>query len=285
MKLKSLATRFQGKSIVMVGEPKTPGRPKGAKPLLYTANSVNSKSAKDFIKKKIVSEEISDMEVINGKGSKRYLISRDLNRFRVLTIQRLEQQKHLEFLVNKMNGLLDSGSKEKPEKVASRIKKVIDTIDASSWMSVTVVDKKLHLKINKSKLKGLLYLNGCHVIETSLPEDDIIPKRLMELFKEHKNMKSAFHNKSLSVPNKAIMTEQANQIIRGHGVILMLAYTIHRHLKKAWQSLNISPEDAINQLSTICALKSEDHHFIPTLNPSTQKLFEALKIKPPKKLP
>ena len=77
---------------------------------------------------------------------------------------------------------------------------------------------------------------------------------------------------------------------RGHVLVVMLAYLIRRDLSQAWISLDVTVEEGLNQLQTLCSteIKIDGKGSclrIPTPNPATLPLFKALNIQMPKLLP
>jgi hypothetical protein len=77
---------------------------------------------------------------------------------------------------------------------------------------------------------------------------------------------------------------------RGHVLVVMLAYLIRRELSRAWTSLDVTVEEGLHQLQTLCAteMKVEGGGSclrIPTPGMAATALLKALKICLPKALP
>lgn len=77
---------------------------------------------------------------------------------------------------------------------------------------------------------------------------------------------------------------------RGHVLVVTLAYLIRRYLSRAWTTLDVTIEEGLNQLQTLCATEiSVDGGAsclrIPTPSPSSLALLKALNIQLPKLLP
>jgi hypothetical protein len=77
---------------------------------------------------------------------------------------------------------------------------------------------------------------------------------------------------------------------RGHVLVVMLAYLIRRDLSQAWTSLDLTVEEGLNQLQTLCATEISLHGGgsclrIPTPSPASLPLLKALHIHLPKLLP
>jgi hypothetical protein len=77
---------------------------------------------------------------------------------------------------------------------------------------------------------------------------------------------------------------------RGHVLVVMLAYLIRRELSRAWSSLDVTLEEGLHQLQTLCSteIRVEDGGSclrIPTLSESSRALLKALDIGLPHALP
>ena len=70
----------------------------------------------------------------------------------------------------------------------------------------------------------------------------------------------------------------------------MLAYLIRRELSQAWTSLDVTVEEGLHQLQTLCSIEVKvtgggSCLRIPTPSPAAAALLQALKIHLPEALP
>lgn len=78
---------------------------------------------------------------------------------------------------------------------------------------------------------------------------------------------------------------------RGHVFVVMLAYLIIRRLRDAWAGFDLTVEEGLEQLATICSMevtvKDQNAHCqkIPRPRQQSRELLEALQIKLPEALP
>ena len=77
---------------------------------------------------------------------------------------------------------------------------------------------------------------------------------------------------------------------RGHAVVVMFAYAIIRELHRAWGHLDLTVEEGISHLATLCAMdmRVQGHEpfcRIPTPRESSQRLLEAVGAHLPDALP
>ena len=74
---------------------------------------------------------------------------------------------------------------------------------------------------------------------------------------------------------------------RGHALVVMLAYLIVQRLCRLWQTVELTLEDAINELSTLCLtdLQVDGKRIVgrvPEPRPIVRKLLSLAKIELPK---
>ena len=77
---------------------------------------------------------------------------------------------------------------------------------------------------------------------------------------------------------------------RGHVLVVMLAYLIRRELSHAWTSLDVTVEEGLHQLQTLCSIEVKVTEGgsclrIPAPSPAAAALLGALKIRLPEALP
>ena len=77
---------------------------------------------------------------------------------------------------------------------------------------------------------------------------------------------------------------------RGHALVVMLAYLIIRELRRAWGHLNLTVEEGVAQLTTLCALEirvqgQEPFWRVPKPRGLSQRLLEAVGVQVPDVLP
>ena len=77
---------------------------------------------------------------------------------------------------------------------------------------------------------------------------------------------------------------------RGHVLVLMLAYLIRRELSRAWAGLNVTVEEGLAQLATLCAMEVKVEGGasclrIPTPRDTSAALLKAASVRAPQAPP
>src|SRR5665647_2593001 len=84
--------------------------------------------------------------------------------------------------------------------------------------------------------------------------------------------------------------EEAEEHTRGHVLAVMLAYLIRRELSQAWQGLNVTVEEGLAQLATLCSMEVKVEGGasclrIPTPRDGSVALLKAASVRAPEVLP
>ncbi|MCG2711961.1 MAG: transposase [Candidatus Omnitrophica bacterium] len=138
--------------------------------------------------------------------------------------------------------------------------------------------------------KKNLYLDGCYVIKTDLSESAADKQTVHDRYKELAQVEQAFRDcKTVSLEVRPVFV-RSKKSTQGHVLVVMLAYMIIRKLRQAWANLDMTVEEGLKQLSTLCSAEIKiDKKYsclkIPIPRKESQTLLQALKIKLPSALP
>ena len=77
---------------------------------------------------------------------------------------------------------------------------------------------------------------------------------------------------------------------RGHALIVMLSYIVVKYLTESWKELDLTVEEGIKQLSTLCLNEvtlgdNGKFYKVPEPRDMTKKLLKAVEIKLPDVIP
>ncbi len=83
---------------------------------------------------------------------------------------------------------------------------------------------------------------------------------------------------------------RTGQSTRGHVFVVMLAYQIRREFERAWAQFDLTVEEGLDSLATLCTTKitfgaGKELLRVPTPREQSRQLFEALDIQPATVLP
>ena len=135
-------------------------------------------------------------------------------------------------------------------------------------------------------------LDGCYALKTDLPIEDVPAQTVHDRYKDLAQVEQAFRTcKTGHLEVRPIYVRKESRT-RGHVFIVMLAYLVRRQLAKGWRDLDVTVEEGLKKLSTLCAVEHEIDGrqtggmlSVPQPRSSIAQLFSALAITPPSALP
>jgi len=144
--------------------------------------------------------------------------------------------------------------------------------------------------VDEEKLEEVSRLDGCYVIKTDLPESAADKQVVHDRYKDLANVEWAFRTSktaNLEVRPVYVRTEENT---RAHVLVVMLAYSVVRTLARAWADLDITVEEGLDHLKTLCAMEIRTPAGgsclrIPEPRDTSQALLQALDLHIPEALP
>jgi transposase len=251
-----------------------------------TKPQIRSLIKKGHIQLDLFGKDVFEVEV-NGV---RYVLRRNPIRADEVMQSRLDKQRTIEKLVDQKNLYL----KEHPRAgVATAVKQTIDRIKRlklDKWMQVQAEKRSLSLQIDKDVLKDESCLDGCYVIKTDLPKNAADKQIVHDRYKDLALVEKAFRNSKTTFLEVRPIFVRTEKSTRGHVLVVMLSYMIIRKLQQAWREFDLTAEEGIEQLITLCSMemKIKDQGSclkIPRPREQSRKLLKALKIEMPIVLP
>ena len=159
----------------------------------------------------------------------------------------------------------------------------------SGFITIEVTDRVLTVTINEKALKEESHLDGCYVIRSNLPVDQVNMDTIHQRYKDLANVEWAFRTmKSDTIELRPVHVRKKPRT-RAHVFIAMLSYIIEKHLREKWNDLNVTVEEGISELSSINSMEIQvgavKYNQIPQARDIGSKLLNALSIKLPEAIP
>jgi hypothetical protein len=223
-------------------------------------------------------------------GGVRYVLRRNPLRADELSASRADKKASVERLQETLNRYLTEHPRAKASTAERTVRAKIAQLKLKDWLAVEVEGRSLKLAVNQSELDDISRLDGCYVLKTDLPESAATKQVIHDRYKDLAEVEQAFRNcKTAHLETRPIYVRTADHT-RGHVLVVMLAYLIRRELSQAWISLDLTVEEGLHQLQTLCSTEiSLDGGGsclrIPSPSPATLPLLKALHIQIPKLLP
>lgn len=219
----------------------------------------------------------------------RYVLRRNPLRAQQIAQTRKEKKATIEKLCKKKNTYLAEHPRATVSVALKEVKDKIEQLKIDAWLNVEATERTLESQEDTEALEAAGKLDGCYVIKSDLPQEvnkQIIHDRYRDLAKVEK----AFRTCKTTLLEMRPWHVHCEQSTRGHALVVMLSFLIIRHLEEAWSDYDLTVEEGLAQLGTLCStqLLTKDGsscHRIPTPRKISSKLLQAANVVLPSVLP
>lgn len=216
----------------------------------------------------------------------RYILRRNPHRAEEIATTRQQKLQSIEQLTQKENKYLGEHPQALVSKALERLNTKIGRLKVHPWLSVMAEDRTLFLKLDETTLKRISLLDGCYVIKSDLLESIVDGQTIHDRYTELSEVERAFRTCKTGHLELRPVYVQTEESTRGHAFVVMLAYLIVRELYRGWCSLDVTVQEGLAQLSTLCAMEMKvngegTYLRIPTPRQLSQELLKALEIQLP----
>jgi hypothetical protein len=223
-------------------------------------------------------------------GGVRYLVRRNPQRAAELDAQREDKWQSLLGRAHARNAYLTQHSKAHVETALREVDAHARTLHIDAWARVEKQERAVRVLRDETVLAELTRLDGCYVLKTDVAVADASADTLHARYKDLGLVEQAFRTCKTTHLELRPVYVRTPAHTRAHAFVVMLAYLLRCTLARAWAGLDLTVEEGLKQLSTLCATEI---HFpdrkvcltVPTPRDSVAVLFAAADITPPNALP
>jgi len=231
-------------------------------------------------------EDVSEVE----EGGIRYILRRNPHRAQEMAAVREDKKQSVARLVEGKNGYLKQHPRAQVSVALRDVESRIERLRIGNWLRLEAEGRTLSLHVDQAALKEAALLDGCYVIKTDLPAAVADKQVVHDRYKDLAKVERAFRTMKtghLEVRPVYVRTEEGT---RGHVLVVMLSYLIVRELGRRWAHLDVTVEEGLNQLATLCTMEvnlkgKASFCRIPKPRENSQTLLEALNVNLPPVLP
>jgi len=220
----------------------------------------------------------------------RYILRRNPVRVEEMEKSRLSKRHALEEFVSDKNDYLSEHPRAKVSTAVEKVRSKIKLLRQEKWLSVKAQDRRLSLEQDEAVLKEESLLDGCYVIKTDLSKEVADKQLIHDRYKDLAEVERAFRDCKTAILEVRPVFVRSEKSTRGHVLVVMLAYLIIRKLRAAWAAFDMTVEEGLKELSTLCSMeiKVKDHGSclkIPRPREKSRDLLKALDVRMPTALP
>ncbi len=287
------AERFGCERVTFVGDrgmikiPQIKNLPEGFHYITaITKPQINSLMDKGVIQIGFFDEDLFEIE----DNDIRYILRRNPFRVEQINESRMSKRKSVEKLLKKKNIYLREHARAKVETAIKDIIKKIVRLKIDKWLGVISQERTLKLEVDDEALEEESCLDGCYVIKTDLPKDVADKQIIHNRYKDLAEVERAFRTFKTGFLEVRPVYVQTEKSTRGHVLLVMFSYIIVRRLRRAWEKSDLTVEEGIKQLSTLCSMEMKVKNQasclkIPRPREKSRQLLKAIDIRMPIVLP
>ena len=207
-----------------------------------------------FIRKGIFQLALFDEDLAEiSDDNTRYILRRNPVRAELIAAERNSKLDTLEKLVAQQTRYLVEHSRAKVEVALKKCIAKSAALKIHRWAKCKHEGRVLRVEIDTDEQDKVSRLDGCYALKTDLPGHAASPQRIHKRYKDLTEVEFAFRTmKTVLLEMRGIFVRKANRT-RAHVFIIMLAYLIAYKLRRFWYDVEVTVEEGIKELASICS--------------------------------
>src|SRR5262252_6704573 len=225
-------------------------------------------------------------EVLADEGI-RYVLRRNPVRAQEVRDTRATTLATLQALVAKYNQYLTDHPRAKPQGAWQKLVARATTLRIANWVELTVEKRAITLTVLEDAQTEAAKLDGCYVLKTDLTPAQAPKEMVHDRYKDLASVEQAFRTcKTAHLEVRPIFVRREART-RAHAFVVMLAYQIVQYLASAWSALDVTVEEGLQALATLCLVEvlpthAPSYHCIPTPHDAIARLLHSADMTLPK---
>ena len=225
-------------------------------------------------------------EVLAEEGI-RYVLRRNPVRAQEVRDTRQAKLTTLQAQVAKQNHYLTDHLRANPQVAWRKLVARAQHLRIADWVELTIAERAITLTVNEDAQTEAAKLDGCYVLKTDLTPQQANKEIVHDRYKDLASVEQAFRTcKTAHLEVRPIFVRREART-RAHAFVVMLAYQIIQYLTAGWSPLDITVEEGLHALTTLCLVEvapqhAASYHCIPTPRDTIARLLHSADIKIPK---
>ncbi len=190
-------------------------------------------------------------EVLADEGI-RYVLRRHPVRAQEIQDTRQAKLAMLQALVAKYNQYLTDHPRAKPQGAWQKLVARATTRRIADWVELTVAERAITLTVHEDARTEAAKLDGCSVLKTDLTPAQAPKEMVHDRYKDLASVERAFRAcKTAHLAVRPIFLRLEART-RAHAFVVMLAYQIIPYLAACWSPFDLTVEEGLQALATLC---------------------------------
>jgi len=225
-------------------------------------------------------------EVLADEGI-RYVLRRNPVRAHEVRDTRHAKLTTLQAQVAKQNHYLTDHPRANPQVAWRKLVARAKHLRIADWVELTIAERAITLTVNEDAQTEAAKLDGCYVLKTDLTPQQANKEIVHDRYKDLASVEQAFRTcKTAHLEVRPIFVRREART-RAHAFVVMLAYQIIQYLTTCWSPLDITVEEGLHALTTLCLVEvapqhAASSHCIPTPRDTIARLLHSANIQLPR---
>ncbi len=225
-------------------------------------------------------------EVLADEGI-RYVLRRNPVRAQEVRDTRHAKLATLQAQVAKHNHYLSDHPRAKAQGALQKLVARAKHLRIADWVELTLAERTITLTVHTSVQQEEAKLDGCYVLKTDLTPQQAKKELVHDRYKDLASVEHAFRTcKTAHLEVRPIFL-RLKERTRAHAFVVMLAYQIIQYLTACWSTCDLTVEEGLQALATLCLVEvapqhAPSYHCIPTPRDAIAHLLHSADIKLPK---
>ena len=252
-----------------------------------TKPQINSLLNSGVIQMGLFEQQLAEVETSEGI---RYVLRRNPIRAAEVARSRQDKLQAIQREADRLNLYLAEHRRAQVEVARGKVQAKIERLRLSGWLRVTAKGREILLNEDSAALTEEAKLDGCYVLKTDLSSRVASKETIHDRYKDLALVEWAFRtSKTVNLEVRPVHVRTALHT-RGHVLVVMLSYLIIAELARCWQESEVTVDEGIKQLDTLCATQLLINgkvrcNQIPQPRPLLQQLLDAAQVPLPEVLP
>jgi transposase len=223
-------------------------------------SSLTRAQIRTLLKQNVLQMEFFEEQIceVAGKKNRRYILRRNPVRQAELEQTREQKRQRMEQAIGKANAYLAEHPRAKVQTQQKRLLETLRKLALQSWLVLHGEGKTFRLEKDQAALQEQSRLDGCYVIETDLPAEAATTQVVHDRYKDLAEVERDFRTMKTGHMEIRPWFVCKEETTRAHALTAMLALKVRRHLEKAWEQLEVTVEEGLSELATLCVLELVD---------------------------
>jgi hypothetical protein len=225
-------------------------------------------------------------EVLADEGL-RYVLRRNPVRAQEVRDTRHAKLATLQAQVAKSNQYLTDHPRANAQGAVQKLVTRAKTLRIADWVELTLEERSITLTVNASVQQEEAKLDGCYVLKTDLTPQQAKKELVHDRYKDLASVEHAFRTCKTAHLEVRPLFLRLEARTRAHAFVVMLAYQIIQYLTSCWSNFDLTVEEGLQALATLCLVEvaprhAASYHCIPTPRDTIAQLLHNADIKLPK---